>query len=97
MISNSDSSQSSHGGYEPSPEGQQKSIETKRQQLYKEGALRRTEVSPARLVSALSGEDSEESSARQQVAKQQEEITRLKVSCKVVWCDGGRGGCEAHA
>ena len=88
MISNSDSSQSSHGGYEPSPEGQQKSIEAKRQQLYKEGALRRTEESPARLVSALSGVDSEESSARQQVAKQQEEITRLKVSRKMGWWQG---------
>ena len=95
MISNSDSSQSSHGGYEPSPEGQQKSIEAKRQQLYKEGALRRTEESPARLVSVLSGVDSEESSARQQVAKQQEEITRLKVSRKMGWWWGwwwqGRG------
>lgn len=92
LISNSDSSQSSHGGYEPSPEaaGQQKSIETKRQQLYKEGALRRAEGSPARLVSALSGEDSAESSMRQQVAKQQQEITRLKVSYK--HCGGGGGG-----
>lgn len=89
MISNSDSSPSSHDGYEPSPrEGQQKSIETKRQQLYMEGALRRTEVAPqqAKLVSALSGNDSEESAVRQQMAKQQQEITRLKVPCMKPGC-----------
>lgn len=93
MISNSDSSQSSHGGYEPSPqEGQQKAIETKRQQLYME-SLRRTEVAPqqAKLVSALSGADSADSSMRQQLARQQEEIARLKASCMQV--DGG----DAHS
>lgn len=78
MISNSDSSASSHGGYEPAPqEDQQKSIEAKRQQLYME-SLRRTEV--AKQVPAVSGDTDEESAMRQQLEKQQEDITRLKVA-----------------
>lgn len=99
MISNSDSSASSHGGYEPAPqEDQQKTIEAKRQQLYME-SLRRTEVAShqAKLVPAASSDAGEESEMRQQLEKQQEEITRLKASRCIQVGVGGVGGVDEHS
>lgn len=89
MISNSDSSASSHGGYEPAPqEDQQRTIEAKRQQLYME-SLRRTEAAShwPKEAPPVSVDTGKESAMREQLEKQQEDITRLKASCRQT--DGG--------
>ena len=71
MISNSDSSHSSHG-----PSLLEDEMEAKRQQLYEEGKQRVQRRPSADVADSL----------KKQVEKQQDEIRRLKVSVIIVDC-----------